>query len=174
MIKSIYFLLFTIFCFSQKDNNYIIDKEIKINAISFEKSTGPIYRTDRLHILTKVTLTFRNDSCYVTTKHTDDVEKVLSDEEYLRPDSFNNHDFVISKSVFFDIVNQLENVNFDAIQKHNFTVFDGSTYRINFGNYNFDIDYSYHVLEAYKDNKNAEVLLKLFNDIWVLVEKNSK
>lgn len=174
MIKLIYFLLFSIFCFSQTENGFKIDKEILINSISFEKTKGPIYRSDKSHILTKVTLSFRNDSCYVATKHTDDVEKALSDEEYLRTNFSNNYDFVISKSIFFDIVNQLENVNFDAIEKHNFTVFDGSTYRINFGNYNFDINYSYHVLETYKDNKNAEVLLKLFDYVWVLAQKNTK
>jgi len=173
MIKLIYFLLFSVFCFSQKDNSYRIDKGIKLNSISFEKTTGSIYRADKSHILTKVTLSFLNDSCYVYTKHSDDIEEELSDEGYLRRDSYNNYDFVILKSIFFDIVNQLENIDFDAIEKDKYNVYDGCVYNINFGNVNCEFNYSYHALNYDKTN-NGLKLLKLFDDAWFLVQKNSK
>ncbi|CAM4397590.1 hypothetical protein [Flavobacterium terrigena] len=169
MIKLIYFLLFSVFCFSQNENSYKIDKEIKISSISFEKTTGPIYRADKSHILSKVTLSFQNDSCYVSTKYTDDIGKELSDEEYLRSNSYNNYDFIISKSSFFDIVNQLENVNFDVIEKNNFNVFDGCIYNINFGNANYEFNYSYHALNYDKTN-NGLKLMKLFDEVWKLVK----
>ncbi len=173
MIKLIYFLLFSVFCFSQNENSYKINKQIKIDHISFTKSTGPIYRADKSHILTEVTLSFRNDSCYVATKFTDNIQKEASDEEYPRADFYNNYDFVISKSSFFDMVNQLEKVNLDVIEKYNFNVSDGCDYNINFGNANCEFNYTYHALNYDKTN-NGLKLMKLFDDIWVLVKKNSK
>jgi hypothetical protein len=169
MTKLICFLLFSISIFSQIDNSFKINKELIVNSISFEKSTGAIYRADKFHILTQVTLSFRNDSCYVTTKHTDDIEKVLSDEEYLRTNFSNNYDFVISKLSFFDIVNQLESIDFDAIDKNNFNVFDGCLFKINFGNANCEFNYSYHALDYDKTNDRLK-LMKLFDEVWKLVK----
>lgn len=174
-MKYLFFLfLATSAIFGQNNNKYKLCKEIEVNQITLYKSPGHISRPDKSHILTEVYLSFRNDSCFVFTKFTDDVEYELSDEDYLNPKFYNNYNFVISKSAFFDIVKQMQNINFEAIEKDIYNVFDGITHTIKFGNYNYNIEFSYYALGFQRGNKNAELVLKLFDEIWVLVKNNSK
>lgn len=167
-------MLFSISCFSQNDNRYKIDKEINVNFISFEKTTGPIYRPEKFHILTEVYMVFRKDSCFVSTKFTDDKEKLVNEEDLLNPKYYGAYDFAISKVQFFETVNQLKNINFEAFEKDNYNVFDGNTYTIKFGNYNYNVNFSYHALDFNENDKNAKMLLKLFEEIWILAQNNSK
>lgn len=172
MIKLISFLLFSVFCFSQNENTYKINKEIKIDFISFEKTTGPIYRTDKSHILTKVVFHLLNDSCFVFAEFTDDKKTEFNNDEVITRDSLKKkYNLVLSKKEFLAILNKIQNIDFQNIEKDDFNIYDGKHYKINFSNPNCEFNYSFYALDYNKSSVDAAKLMKLFEESWKFVEK---
>ncbi len=156
------FLIFTFSTYSQSKGNYLINKNVQITRIEFEKSPGNVYSKTKEKKLTKLEfyLTEKRRStekeCFLIRHYDYDYNIDFKDYKKLREKQKENVDI----EYFYELVDKLNNMNTDELNE-NLNVMDGITYNIKFSGENYKISF----YDNWEDETKSD-FYNLFKSVW--------
>lgn len=154
------------FVYCQSENDYRVKNIIKITEIEFSIPENNRFRLDKTHTLMKITFHLINDTCFVKKIFSDDKIVQINDEELLIFEPM-KYDLKLDKNVFFNLIERIQNIDFENVEGDDFSIYDGFNYFLRFGNNNIIFNYQFYGLSHLK-NKNAKEIFNLFEEIWKL------
>ena len=167
-------LILTKFCYSQKLNEYTIDKKIEIDYIKLEIRSSATYVKNSDNNKVSISLTRQNDSIsYLWESYT--IEDTVGDFKRSKKQLFLKNSTIIPTSKFDAIAAKLSTINVEYINNANAAgIMDGNHYNLTFSGHGYQVTLKGHSPELNTDARGLQDYLKLCNYIWNFIEDKKK
>ena len=162
MKDSIFIIIFffTCFTYSQSKGKFLINKDVEITHITFEKSLKNLYSKSKEKKLIKLEFSLRKkrksieNECFLIRHYNDDIDiKNIKNLKEIKEE--------VEVEYFYELVEKLNHINSDKLRE-NFNITDGITCNINFSGENYNISFSDN-----SEDESKSDFYNLFKSVWI-------